>query len=154
MNQTLLEAELRRDEGVRYTIYLDTATPPRRTVGVGHNIDAKPLPAGWTCPLTDAQVDQLLAEDLQSVFAGLDAHLPWWRQLDDVRSRVIANMAFNMGTGALLGFPHALACMQSGDYSGAAAQMEASAWYREVGARAVRLCLAMATGVMPDEPAV
>jgi lysozyme len=35
MNQALLEAELRRDEGVRYTIYADTMGIP--TVGVGHN---------------------------------------------------------------------------------------------------------------------
>lgn len=150
MNQALLIAELRRDEGVRYRPYLDTATPPRRTVGVGHNMDAKPLPSGWVFPLSDAQVNQLLASDLQAVYSGLDAKLPWWRTLDEVRQRVIANMAFNLGVGGLLGFPNTLAVMRAGNYASAAAHMKASAWYKQVGQRAVRLCQAMETGVMPS----
>jgi lysozyme len=63
-------------------------------------------------------------------------------------------MAFNLGITRLLGFRNALACMQAGDYAGASAQMKASAWYGQVGDRGVRLCQAMATGVMPDEPAL
>lgn len=150
MNQTLLVTELRRDEGVRYRPYLDTAKPPKRTVGVGHNMDAKPLPAGWVFPLTDAQVNQLLMGDLQEVYAGLDAKLPWWRSLDEVRQRVLANMAFNMGVAGLLGFPRMLAAAQGGNYAGAAAQMKDSLWYKQVGDRAERLRKAMATGVMPQ----
>ncbi|WP_230371233.1 glycoside hydrolase family protein [Paludibacterium denitrificans] len=150
MNQALLIAELRRDEGVRYRPYLDTATPPRRTVGVGHNMDAKPLPSGWVFPLSDAQVNQLLASDLQAVYSGLDAKLPWWRTLDEVRQRVVANMAFNLGVGGLLGFPNTLAVMRLSNYASAAAHMKASAWYKQVGQRAVRLCQAMETGVMPS----
>ncbi|MGN6589311.1 MAG: glycoside hydrolase family protein [Sphingomicrobium sp.] len=151
MNLVLLEAELRRDEGVRYTRYLDSRGIP--TTGVGHNLLAAPLPAAWTYPLTDAQVDQLLAQDLTATFAGLDAQLPWWRALDDVRQRVVANMAFNLGVDKLLGFKNTLAAMQRGSYAVAAAGMKASAWYSQVGARAQRLCQAMETGVMP-EPAV
>jgi len=49
----------------------------------------------------------------------------------------------------LLGFAKMLAAAKSGDYTTAAAQMKASAWYTQVGDRAVRLCQAMATGVMP-----
>jgi lysozyme len=148
-NLALLEAELRRDEGVRYVPYLDTATPPRRTCGVGHNMDASPVPAGWTFPLTDAQVMQLLGMDLQVTFAALDHHLPWWRQMDAVRQRVIANCCFNMGIGTLLTFHNTLAAMQRGSYAVAAAGLKASKWYGQVGARAQRLCQAMETGIMP-----
>lgn len=152
LSMNLLVAELRRDEGVRYTLYLDTAKPPKRTTGVGHNLTVSPLPTGWTYPLNDSQVNQLLAHDLAVTFAALDLHLAWWRNLDDVRQRVMANMAFNMGVAKLMNFQRALSAMQSGDYASASAQMEASAWFKEVGARAVRLCQAMKTGIMPDEP--
>lgn len=148
-NLNLLISELRRDEGVRYTIYLDNSIPPNQTVGVGHNCQASPLPAGWACPLTDGQVDQLLAGDLQITFASLDHALPWWRQMDPVRQRVIANMCFNLGITRLLGFHNTLLAMQRGSYAVAAAGMKASSWYSEVGARAQRLCQAMETGVMP-----
>ncbi|MGS1052020.1 glycoside hydrolase family protein [Burkholderia glumae] len=144
---TLLEAELRRDEGVRYSIYLDTAGIP--TVGVGHNCQVSPLPTGWTCPLTDAQVNQLLANDIASTLAKLDRSLPWWRGMDEVRQRVIANMCFNLGIGTLLTFKNTLAAMQRGSYSVAAAGMLNSKWATQVGARATRLASAMETGVMP-----
>lgn len=149
----LLDAELRRDEDVRYVPYKDTSKPPKWTVGVGHNLQVSPLPAGWTYPLSDAQVDQLLDTDLDNTFAQLDHALPWWRGLDEVRQRVVANMAFNMGVTDLLGFHNTLGAMQRGSYAIAAAGMKASDWYGEVGDRAVRLCQAMETGVMPDEPA-
>ncbi|HEF4743289.1 TPA: glycoside hydrolase family protein [Burkholderia multivorans] len=147
MNLDLMEAELRRDEGVRYTRYLDTRGIP--TTGVGHNLNASPLPDGWTFPLNDTQVNSLLSHDLAVTFAGLDLHLPWWRKLDEVRQRVIANMAFNMGVDKLLGFKNTLAAVQRGAYALAAAGMKASRWYTQVGQRAVRLRMAMETGVMP-----
>ncbi|WP_186056497.1 glycoside hydrolase family protein [Burkholderia gladioli] len=147
MNLSLLEAELRRDEGVRYSIYLDTAGIP--TVGVGHNCQVSPLPAGWACPLTDVQVNQLLSGDIASTLEKLDRSLPWWRGMDEVRQRVIANMCFNLGIGTLLTFKNTLAAMQRGSYSVAAAGMLNSKWATQVGARATRLARAMETGVMP-----
>lgn len=146
-NLVLLIAELRRDEGVRYVPYFDTRG--FQTVACGHNLDASPLPAGWTFPLSDAQVDQLLTQDLDNTFAQLNASLPWWTSLDDVRQRVVANLAYNIGVAGLLGFHNTLFAMQCGSYAVAAAGMMNSAWYGEVGDRALRLCKAMETGVMP-----
>lgn len=143
-----LESDLRRDEGVRYNKYKDSRGIV--TVGVGHNCESSPLPKGFVCPLSDNQVNHLLFVDIHDTFAALDSHLPWWRSMDDVRKRVIANMAFNLGIGKLLGFHNALAAMRSGDYVKAAAEMKDSEWYGEVGDRAVRLCQAMQTGVMPS----
>lgn len=142
----LLNAELRRDEGVRYSPYFDTVGV--QTVGVGHNLKVKPLPAGWTYPLTDAQVNQLLAEDLKEVFEGLDFDLPWWRTLSYERQRVIANMAFNLGIDGLLGFKNTLAAMEQGRYADAVAGMLKSKWSGQVGERAVRLAHMM-QGVAP-----
>ena len=150
MNIDLMDAELRRDEGVRYAPYNDSMGIP--TVGVGHNLQAMPLPSGWAYPLSDDQVDDLLNHDLQVVFAGLDLHHSWWRQMDEVRQRVLANMAFNLGETRLDGFVNTLRAMQTGDYLGAAAGMSASAWAGQVGDRATRLISAMRSGVM-EEPA-
>lgn len=148
MNLALLNLELRRDEGVRYEPYFDTKGIP--TVGVGHNLQASPLPSGGSYPLTDDQVDDLLSHDLAVTFAALDLHHPWWRSLDEVRQRVIANMAFNLGERKLDTFVNTLHAMQTGDYIGAAAGMSASAWSGQVGNRATRLISAMTTGVMPS----
>jgi lysozyme len=148
----LLIAELRRDEGVKYEPYNDTKGIP--TVGCGHNLRASPLSPEWVYPLSDNQVDSLLDEDLQDVFAALDQYLPWWRQLDEVRQRVIANMCFNMGIGTLMQFVNTMHAMQTGNYTGAAAGMAASTWAKEVGQRATRLISAMDTGIMPDESSI
>lgn len=147
MNLTLLYAELRRDEGVRDRPYRDTKG--KLTVGVGHNLAATPLPAAWTYPLSPAQITQLLATDVAATLAQLDTNLKWWRTLSEVRQRVVANMAFNLGISKLLGFRQALGAMQEGAWDVAADQMRASEWYGQVGARAVRLCAAMRTDVMP-----
>ena len=136
-NDPTLIAELRRDEGVEYTPYLDTVDI--RTVGVGHNLQAKPIPMGWTYPLTDAQVNQLLADDLKTVFDGLDAKLSWWRSLDYPRQRVLANMAFNLGISGLMGFVNTMAAVKQGRYNAAGSGMASSKWAKQVGARADRL---------------
>lgn len=136
-DDTTLTAELRRDEGVEYTPYLDTVDI--RTVGVGHNLKAKPIPMGWTYPLVDAQVNQLLADDLQTVFDGLDQRIPWWRNLDYPRQRVLANMCFNIGISGLMGFNNTLAAIKQGRYNAAGAGMASSKWAKQVGARAARL---------------
>jgi lysozyme len=148
MDIALLEAELRRDEGVRRFPYKDTATPPRDTVGVGHNLNASPLPTSWAYPLSDAQIKQLLDEDIADACANLDRNLPWWKDLDEVRQRVLTNMVFNLGIGKLLGFKNALGAMQRGSYAVAAAAMLNSVWANQVGDRAKRLAHAMETGVM------
>jgi lysozyme len=152
-NLQKLIAELRRDEGVRYSVYKDTKGID--TVGVGHNLQAKPMPAGWSCPLNDVQVNSLLDDDLEDVFHDLDRNLPWWTDLSDVRLRVLTNMCFNMGIGRLLGFKKALIAMRQGKFSIAADEMLDSKWAREdVGigtpdkpGRALRLANMMRKGV-------
>lgn len=143
-NLDQLVVELRRDEDVRYVPYIDTTGNP--TVGVGHNLRAAPLPDGWTYPLDDGQVNALLTSDLMAVFDDLDRAMPWWRDLNDVRQRVIANMCFNLGLTKLLGFMNTLAAMRQGRYADAARGMLNSAWATQVGARAVRLANMMRDG--------
>jgi lysozyme len=143
-NLRKLIAELRRDEGVEYSPYNDTMGIP--TVGVGHNLRAKPLPDGWKYPLNDVQVDALLDDDLEDVFHDLGRNLPWWTDLNDIRQRVLANMAFNLGIGKLLGFRNTLIAMRQGKYDAAADGMINSVWAAQVKGRATRLADMMRKG--------
>jgi len=143
-NDQLLIQELRRDEGVCYVEYRDTVGI--KTTGVGHNLKANPLPKEWTYPLSNLQVNTLLAQDLIEVFTGLDKNIPWWRDLSYKRQRVIANMAFNLGVSGLLTFKNTLASIKSGDYIRAANGMMSSKWALQVGDRAKRLSIMMVQG--------
>jgi lysozyme len=69
--------------------------------------------------------------------------------LDDVRQRVLANMCFNMGIGKLLGFKNFLVAVQAKDWTKAVAEMKNSAWFKQVGQRAVRLASMMESGNDP-----
>src|SRR5437667_10684766 len=104
MNRDLLKAELIRDEGQRVRLYQDLDGIP--TLGIGHNLDAKPISA--------AVVDLLFDEDMNDGETDLDRELPWWRTLDDGRQRVLANMCFNMGIGTLLTFKQTLSAIEHG----------------------------------------
>lgn len=148
-----LEVELIRDEGERFKVYLDTAKPPKRTIGVGRNLDAN-----GTTPLTRTVADVIknginvtesklmLDHDIDTAAAALDKHIPWWRAHTDARQRVLLNMCFNMGWGTLSQFGPTLNLICTGRYGVVAAHMKASAWAREVGDRAKRLQAMMIDG--------
>ncbi len=147
MNLELLKKELMRDEGVRRDVYIDTCG--HQTCGIGYNLDARALPCGVTLPLSDEEIEILYKITIEDVFKGLNRCLPWWRDLDDVRQRVLANMCFNLGIYGLLGFKNTLFAIKNCEYTIAAKGMRNSKWYRQVGQRAERLAKGMESGVMP-----
>lgn len=148
MDENLLKKELIRDEGFIRNPYYDTEG--YLTVGIGFNLSAHTLPQGITFPLSDEEVDTLYQITLKDIKKGMDNYLPWWKSLDEVRQRVVANMVFNMGIKGVLTFKNTLAYIQSGNYVKAAENMRQSKWYRQVKRRAERLCIAMEIGVMPN----
>lgn len=135
-NDTLLLAELRRDEGVRLKPYRDTVG--KLTIGVGRNLD--------DVGISDSEAGYLLLDDVAKLRVQLDKALPWWRSLDPVRARVIQNMAFNLGVEGLLEFRNTLSAVQAKDWPKAAAGMLASRWAGQVGTRAERLADMMLKG--------
>lgn len=157
-DRAALEAELIRDEGEELKVYRCTAN--KRSIGVGRNLDdvgiskAESAALGITLAsvlkngITRTQSRALLANDIDACERQLDAKLPWWRGLSDVRQRVLLNMCFNLGITGLLGFKNTLAKMQRGDFAAAAAGMRASLWARQVGARAERLATMMEKGTV------
>ncbi len=130
-----LLSELSRDEGRRLKPYLDTVG--KMTIGVGRNLT--------DVGISYEESNLLLDNDIARTLTWLDLNLPWWRNLDEVRQRVLINMAFNLGD-KLLTFVNALAAMQRRDYALAADNMLASKWVKQVGNRAKRLAHMMRTG--------
>jgi|SRR5271157_67121 len=136
--------QLKRDEGFRSEVYADSRG--FSTIGYGHNLDANPI-KDLVVPMTVASATLILGTDVERISRFLQLRLPWVVNLDDARHGVLQNMAFNMGVPGLLEFHHDLADTQAGNYEKAAADMQASAWYTEVGERAMRLVEQMRTGV-------
>lgn len=136
MNHDTMRAELIRDEGVKLKPYRDTVG--KLTIGVGRNLD--------DVGISEAEAANLLDGDIERTARALDKALPWWRNLDDVRQRVVLNMAFNMGINSLRRFKNTLAAIQAGKYEDAATGMLASKWAQQVGQRAQRLASMMRKG--------
>jgi lysozyme len=143
-----LADDLRRDEGCLLKAYQDTLGI--WTIGVGH---AHVAPGTvWT----QAQADGALKRDIRHAAGLLDANVPWWRELNDARQDVLANLCFNMGWGdgshGLSSFHNTLAAIRAGQFDHAAAGLLTSKWAGQVHGRATRLAEQMRSGVRPDHP--
>ena len=118
---------LKHHEGVRFRPYRCPAV--LWTVGVGHVIDPAhigvkledrknlPIPAGWDRTLTVAEVDDILAKDLERFERGVERLCP--AGLTQPRFDALVSFSFNVGLGNLqrstLRMRH-----NRGDYTGAA----------------------------------
>ena len=136
VDQAAMIRQLRLHEGERLKPYRCTAG--KLTIGVGRNLEDRGI--------TAAESAYLLGNDIDSHWRELVRALPWVERLDEVRQRVLLDMAFNLGIGGLLGFKNTLATIKAGDYQKAAAMMLDSKWARQVGRRADRLSGMMASG--------
>lgn len=135
-----LRSQLIAEEGRRNAAYLDTLGIP--TIGVGHTGPEVHLGLTWT----DAQIDHALDSDIAAKTAQVLAALPWFSHLTEPRQAVILQMAFQLGTKGLLGFPNTLAAVHDGRWMDAAAGMLASKWFQQTPNRVNRLARQMATG--------
>ena len=139
MDKDKLRPQLIRHEGEKFSAYQDSLG--YWTIGVGRLIDAR---KGGKISHEEAMI--LLDNDIEEKCKELDAHLPWWKNLDDVRQRVLVNMCFNMGIGGLLQFKNTLAHMEKGEYQDASVGMLDSTWAKQVGNRAIELAQMMKDG--------
>ena len=154
MNIDRFKQTLARHEGKRPRPYDDangkTIGPSYRviqgklTIGIGHNLEDNPLP--------DHIIDLLLDSDVATVLSQLDASVPWWRNLDEVRQEALANMCFNMGIASLLGFRNTLRHLKEGRYPDAASGVRNSRYYRQTGRRGEEVARMIETGIydLPD----
>lgn len=136
MNLERFMAELERDEGRVLKPYEDSTG--HLSIGVGRNLT--------DVGISNSEADFMLANDIERTCEDLDRELPWWRNLDEERQRVLANLAFNVGIAKLQTFKNTLAYVQAGDFEKAADNMMLSLWAKQVGPRARRLAERMRTG--------
>jgi lysozyme len=143
MTTAQLITEIQAEEGFRSLPYQDEGGVWTQGYGETHGVTAE------SPPVTKAEAEQALLRTLAAKCAGLDHAIPWWRELDDVRQDVLADMAFNLGVQGVLKFKATLAACRAGSWAHASGQMLMSEWAGEVGQRAVRLAAMMRTGARP-----
>lgn len=137
MNKEEFKKELRVDEGVRRWAYVDTTG--NLTIGVGHNLTTKGI--------SPVVMEQLLEEDIEEVVQELDRIAPWWRELDEVRQRALANMGFNLGVKKLIeGFPTSMGAVREKRWNDAGRLLRKTLWYRQVKGRGERVVRMLETG--------
>jgi len=153
-----IKSQLEVHEGRRNDVYLDTAKPRRRTVGIGHNLEADPayeilgknkLKEGDK--INDQQIEDLFKKDVDKHLADLLKLIPAAElcKLSENRQLVMLDMAFNMGTdkSGLGGFRNTLAALAKGDFEKVANEMKESKWFTDVGKRSKRLVYMMRNDV-------
>lgn len=148
MNKDQLKKEIIYFEGVKNKVYLDSVGLP--TAGIGHLLVGKEKELKVGTPVPQSLIDSWFEQDLANALGvakravGEDV----FNNLDDVRQRVMVNLAFNLGN-RLLDFKNTMAAVKRGDYQAAATGLENSLWYKQVGRRGPMTVQAMRTGAYP-----
>lgn len=122
-------ADLKRDEGVKLKPYICPAG--KLSIGAGRNLD--------DLGITEEESDFLLRNDVARVERELDRVYPWWVKCPETVRRGIVNMVYNIGITRFGSFKRMIACLQAGDYKGAAREALDSKWASQVGDRAKRI---------------
>lgn len=138
-----LKASLVMEEGRVLNPYKCPAG--KKTIGVGHNIDAKGLPdfiefyLSQHGEITDEMSDYLLDLDVQDAVEAtvkLFSQAAWgW--LTQKRREVLVEMTFNMGS--LNEWHHLIASVEQHDLDGCIQSMQTSLWHRQLPERSNRL---------------
>lgn len=125
---------VKKHEGVRNKPYKDSRG--LWTVGVGHLIgNGKTLPPEWNRTFSDAEVDQLFAKDFAHHKAAA-MKIPGYDKANDLGKGAIIDLTFNMGPAWYKKFKATSAAMAQGNWAQAAAGLQNSLWYKQVGNRA------------------
>ena len=120
--------DLKQEEGFRSHYYKDSRG--FLTIGYGYNLD-KGMSEKVASALLELMVEEKVIE--------LKAAIPFWNTLSQERKDVFVDMAYNMGTSGLLKFKNMLKAAEQGDIESVCNEMKNSAWYSQVGNRAVKL---------------
>jgi lysozyme len=112
------------------------------TGGVGWNFSDRGIP-----PLVIDQLLELAINDAVADAGGIS----YWARLNDARQLVVADMLYNLGMQRFRRFVKFNTAMELLNYDDAADEMQGSAWYEQVGRRAVKLVAAMRSGLWTEE---
>jgi len=131
MNLEDLKNEIKKEEGYRLEVYIDTEGFP--TGGYGHKIiDGEEIPTtkeGW---------EELFEKDFSSACEGGMNICGDWDIKDEAKA-IIIHMVYQMGEAGVRKFKRALSHLFNKEYSLCAAEMLNSRWANQTPNRAKRL---------------
>lgn len=134
-----LREMLIRHEGKSNSVYLCPAK--KRTIGIGHNIDARGLPKPIQAYLdehgyiTDQMVDSLFAADIMDAMSACIKLYPAFNTFTEARKIALIDFLFNVGAGTAEKFVDTRKAINAGQWSLAAEHLKDSKWYKQVGSR-------------------
>jgi lysozyme len=122
-------------EGYSTTMYLDSKGIP--TIGIGHNMRAKPLPPDWKEPLSDDQISILFEGDtLNAIEMVMHNFGDCFGSWTDNRKAAIVDLSFCMGGNKFRdgddAFGPTFAHIRKGEWEDVARHLEKTQWFRDV----------------------
>jgi lysozyme len=137
INKKKLLNQITRQEGYRQFPY--RCSRGKLSCGIGRNLEDNGI------TLDEAQY--MLSNDVRHATLDCEKMFPIFYELDVVRQCVLINMMFNMGAGKFGLFKEFRVAIQKKDFRTAAREMQDSAWFQQVGNRAVELTKQLDSGV-------
>ena len=142
MNMDRLLASVKKHEGYRNKVYLDTLN--KRTIGVGHLCvedfweDDKEYEEKFLMDILEADLQNAIkgAKDLMSENGCMD--------MDEVAEEIIIEMIFQLGKTGVSKFKNMWKALSGLDYSTAASEMLDSRWAKQTPNRAKDMSAQMA----------
>lgn len=127
-----LSADLRRDEGVHRSVYLDSLG--YETIGVGRLVDS--LKGGR---LSDVEIDFLLQNDIRSCLADIQNETWYLSSETDAQRRALLNMRFQLGAKGIRTFTTFLSLCSQKKWAQAAADLSTTTYAHQTPARCARI---------------
>ena len=151
-----LVKQIAHHEGVVLKVYKDSLGID--TIGIGRNLEhrgiedlelahiEKTMSEIYENGITEQDAYFLAHRDIEIVEKELLASRPVVEELDNIRQRVLVDMAFNMGLPRLNKFYRMWSAINEHDFESAAVEMLDSLWARQVKSRSDTLAYAMKHG--------
>lgn len=128
MDETIVEARLRKDEGYEVIPYLDTLQ--NWTGGIGHKMTAA-VASQYMQGIPDQLIQAWFDTDFKAALAGARAYV-WFPELNVPRQQIIVCLEFNMGPSKFAGFHQTQASIAAGDFVTAPENLLDSLWAKQV----------------------
>jgi lysozyme len=141
-----------KHEGIRYRPYKDSLG--LWTVGVGHLIgDGKTLPQEYNREFSEEEVMAMFEKDYIHHRKAAEK-IPGFNNANGRGQGALTDLTFNMGPTWYKGWPNFQKHLAAGNADGAAASLESSKWYGQVGNRAPVIVDHIRNGIQAAEGGV
>jgi lysozyme len=133
---------LRKHEGYRSTVYLDTMN--HWTIGYGRKVSGDK-------GLTRDEAEFLLSNDAKEASSHMLANVALPDNVNQARRYALTAMTFQLGIGTFMKFKRMIAAVERGDWEKAAAEALDSKWADQTPARAHHVAEILRTGIWTDQ---